>query len=122
VFAVKARISRFAAKAVEAVPTGGVEPIVTEYGQQLAGWYNRGGELYDRAVHLGETAATSTVHDRLHREWRGADLHHRNEARLLTERAAVLRRAISRQFGEEFPEFARPAESLSTTGNPSPAG
>jgi hypothetical protein len=45
VFAIKGRISRFAAKTVEAVPTVEVDQTALRFGRQLGLWYNHGGEL-----------------------------------------------------------------------------
>ena len=109
VFAIKGRISRFAAKAVKAVPTSGVDTTALQFGEQLGDWYERGGELYERAVLIWESPATNTARTQLNKDWRGAELHHRNEARLLFERAAAVRASLTRQFGEEFAEFAEPA-------------
>jgi hypothetical protein len=106
VFAVKGRISRFAAKAVEAVPTANVEPAAVQFGQQLNAWYTRGGELYERAVQIWEAPGTTQARSQLNKEWHGAELHYRNEARLMQERAAGVRGTLSRRFGDEFPEFA----------------
>jgi len=108
VFAIKARVSRFAAKGVEAVPSEGVDESVVKFGRQLAVWYSRGDELYERAVQVWETPSGSQNRAQLTDEWKRAELQHRHEARLLRERAAVLRASISRQLGEEFPDFAKP--------------
>jgi hypothetical protein len=107
VFAIKARISRFAAKTVEAIPTEGADPNVVRFGEQLGDWYARAGELYERAMQIWESPATSQARTQLNKDWRGAELQHRNEARLLYERAAAVRGSLSRQFGEELPEFAK---------------
>jgi hypothetical protein len=108
VFAIKARISRFAAKGVEAVPSEGVDEQVVRFGRQLAIWYGRADELYERAVTIWETPGHSQSRTQLTEEWKQAEFQHRQEARLLRERAAVLRASISRQLGEEFPDFAKP--------------
>ena len=55
VFAIKGRISRFAAKAVEAVPTTGVDQTAVRFGRQLGLWYDHGGELYEKAVRIWES-------------------------------------------------------------------
>jgi hypothetical protein len=111
VFAIKGRISRFAAKTVEALPTEGAHPTVVQFGQQLGQWYESTAELYERAVQIWESPATNQARNQLNRDWRAAELHHRHEARLLHERAAAVRGSLSRQFGEEYPEFAAPAAS-----------
>jgi len=109
VFSIKGRISRFAAKTVETVPSESVDPTVVQFGQQLGEWYERTAELYERAVQIWESPATSQARAQLNKEWRAAELQHRHEARLLNERAAAVRNSLSRQFGEELPEFATPA-------------
>jgi hypothetical protein len=108
VFAIKSRISRFAAKAVEAVPQEGVDRSVVQFGRKLAAWYDRGGDLYDKAVNIWETtSAGSQSRTQLNEEWGRAELQHRNETRLLDEKASAVRSAASRRFGQEFPEFVR---------------
>jgi hypothetical protein len=118
VFAIKGRISRFAAKSVEAVPTEGVEESVIRFGRQLALWYDRGGELYEKAVRIWETPTISQNREQLNQEWRRAESQHNNEARLVYEKATAVRSAASRFFGTEFPEFA---ESAAAAGS-LPAG
>jgi hypothetical protein len=108
VFAIKGRISRFAAKSVEAIPSEGVDDLVMQFGRQLALWYDRGGELYERAVRIWETPTIGQNREQLNQDWRRTELQHRNEAVLLKDKAIVVRKAVSRQFGEEFPEFAKP--------------
>jgi hypothetical protein len=110
VFAIKARIGRFAAKAVTALSDQQVEPAVVQFGRQLSAWYDHGGELHERAVQIWESAANSSGRSQLNEDWRRAELHHKNEARLLRDKAAVVRTTISRRFGEEFPAFAQEAE------------
>jgi hypothetical protein len=108
VFAVKSRVSRFAAKAVDAVPQDGVERSVVQFGRQLGLWYERGSELYDKAVHIWEsTAAGSQARAQLNDEWKRAELQYRNETRLLDEKSSAVRSAAGRRFGQEFPEFVR---------------
>jgi hypothetical protein len=108
VFAIKGRVSRFAAKGVEAVPSENVDENVVKFGRQLQLWYDRGGELYERAVRIWETPTGQQARAQLTEEWKRAELQHRQEARLIRDRAAALRASVSRQFGEEFPEFAKP--------------
>jgi hypothetical protein len=110
VFAIKGRIGRFAANAVEAVPRDGVDPILVQFGEQLGAWYQEAAELYERAVHIWESPATNQARNQLNRDWRAAELHHRNEARLLNERAAAVRASLSRRYGVELPEFAKPSQ------------
>jgi hypothetical protein len=117
VFAIKGRISRFAAKSVEAVPGEGADESVIRFGRQLAQWYNDAGELYERAVRIWDTPTISENRERLNQDWRQAEAHHHNEARLLSEKAEAVRSTVSRQFGEEFPVFAAPAETAKNAGS-----
>jgi hypothetical protein len=116
VFAIKGRISRFAAKSVEAIPSDGVDESVIRFGRQLALWYNRGGELYERAVRIWETPTISQNREQLNEDWRRAETHHHNEARLVTEKAEAVRSIVSRHFGEGFPVFAAPTDSPASGG------
>lgn len=114
VFAIKGRISRFSANAVESVPTDAVDESAIRFGRQLGLWYNRAGELYERAVRIWETPIGQQARSQLNDEWKRADEQHRNEGRLLTEKAAAVRGSLSRIYGTEFPEFdkaAKPAAS-----------
>jgi hypothetical protein len=106
VFAIKGRISRFSAKAVEAIPTPGVDDSVVKFGRQLGLWYDHGGELYERAVRIWETPIGKQARAQINEEWKTAQQQHRNESRLILEKAESIRSSISRQFGEEFPKFA----------------
>jgi hypothetical protein len=108
VFAIKGRVSRFAAKSIESVPHEGVDESLVQFGRQLLLWYDKGGELYEEAVQIWETPTGQGARTQLTENWKRAELQHRHEARLLRERAAVLRSSMSRQFAEEFPEFASP--------------
>jgi hypothetical protein len=115
VFAIKGRICRFAAKSVEAIPSVGVDELVVQFGRQLALWYDRGGELYERAVRIWETPTIGQNREQLNQDWRRTELQHRNEALLLKDKAVVVRSAVSRRFGEQFPDFAKP---LTPEANP----
>jgi hypothetical protein len=110
VFAVKGRIVRFAAKAVTAIPDEQVEPMLLQFGLQLSTWYENGGELYDRAVQIWESAANSEGREQLNEDWQRAERHHQNEARLLRDKAAAVRNAMSRRFGEQFTPFGEPQQ------------
>ena len=109
VFAIKGRISRFSAKAVEAVPTQEVDESVIRFGRQLGLWYDRAGELYEKAVRIWETPIGQQARAQLNEEWKRADEQHRNEDRLLNEKASAVRRSMSRIYSTEFPEFDKPA-------------
>jgi hypothetical protein len=41
-------------------------------------------------------------------EWKHADKQHRNEADLISQKASAVRGSVSRIYGVEFPEFAKP--------------
>jgi len=110
VFAIKARIGRFAAKAVEAIPAEQVDPSLVQFGKQLSLWYEHGGELYERAVQIWESAANSQGREQLNDDWKRAELHHKNEAKLLRDKASGVRTAVSRRFGVEFPAFAESSQ------------
>lgn len=109
VFAIKGRISRFASSAVDAVPTDGVDEQVVKFGRRLKLWYEHGDELYDRAVHIWETPIGAKARTQLNDEWKQADKQHRNEAALIIQKAAAVRGSISRIYGVEFTEFAKPS-------------
>ena len=114
VFAIKGRISRFSANAVEAVPTESVDDSVVKFGRQLGLWYDKAGELYERAVRIWETPIGQQARTQLNEEWKRADEQHRNEARLLYEKAAAVRGSMSRIYGSEFPEFDKPTHPASS--------
>jgi hypothetical protein len=105
VAALKGRVCHFAAGGLKAIPTTGVEPTLVEFGKQLAAWYERGGELYDQAVKIWETPGHGQNGPQLSQEWEQSQQQHQNESRLLNERASTVRHSLTRQFGEEFPEF-----------------
>jgi hypothetical protein len=110
VFAIKGRINRFAAKAVESIPTTGVDETAVQFGRYLSVWYNHGGDLYEKAVTIWESPAGPQARTELNDEWKQSELHHRNEARLLKDKAAATRGTLSRLYGDAFAEFAQPAE------------
>jgi hypothetical protein len=120
VFAVKSRICRFSAKAIEALPMRNVDDSVLCFGSQLRQWYDRGGELYDRAVKVLETPMGQQARTQLNDEWKKADEQHQNEERLLYENASAVRGSMSRVYGAEFPEFGQQAKASAgnnSTGN-----
>jgi hypothetical protein len=122
VFAIKGRISRFSAKAVEAVPTQEVDESVIRFGRQLGLWYDRAGELYEKALRIWETPIGQQARTELNDEWKRADDQHRNEARLLNEKAAVVRGSMSRIYGTEFPVFDKPSKPVASTESNAKAG
>ena len=114
VFAIKGRISRFSAKAVEAVPTQEVDESVIRFGRQLGLWYDRAGELYEKAVRIWETPIGQQARTQLNDEWKRADDQHRSEGRLLSEKAAAVRGSMSRIYGMEFPVFDKPSKPVAS--------
>jgi hypothetical protein len=112
VFAIKGRISRFSAKAVEAIPTAAVDEAAVRFGRELGLWYDHGGELYEKAVRIWETPTAPHARTELNTEWKLAEQHHKNEARLLHKKASAVRGSVSRIYGTEFPEFAKPASPV----------
>jgi hypothetical protein len=122
VFAIKGRISRFSAKAVDAVPTQEVDESVVRYGRQLGLWYDRAGELYEKAVRIWETPIGQQARTQLNDEWKRADEQHRNEARLLNGKATAVRGSMSRIYGTEFPEFDKPTKPVADIESNAKAG
>jgi hypothetical protein len=118
VFAIKGRISRFAGKSVEALPSEGVDREVVQFGRKIGDWFERGGDLYERAVRIWESPTASQGREQLNQEWRRAEVQHRNEARLLHDKGVAVRSAVSRQYRVEFPEFAKPVTPPSNTNIP----
>lgn len=115
VFAIKGRISRFSAKAVEAVPTQEVDEAMIKFGRQLQLWYDRAGELYEKAVRIWETPIAQQARNQLNLEWKRADEQHRNEGRLISEKARAVRGSMSRIYGIEFPEFDKATATSAST-------
>lgn len=113
VFALKGQISRFAAKAVEAIPTTSVDDIAVRFGRTLGFWYDRSGELCEEATRIWEMPISPQARAQMNQAWRQAEEHHRNEARLLHQKGASARSSLNRIYGEEFPEFAPPIEGES---------
>lgn len=118
VFAIKGRICRFAAKAVEAVPTQSVDEEALRFGRQLGLWYTRGSELYERAVRIWETSTGPDARKQLTDEWHQADEQHRNEAKLVTQKAIAVHGMISRIYESNFPEFAKPSAATENAEAP----
>jgi hypothetical protein len=122
VFAIKGRISRFSAKAVEAVPTQEVDESVVKFGRQLGLWYDRAGELYEKAVRIWETPIGQQARTQLNDEWKRADDQHRSEGQLMLEKAAAVRGSMSRIYGIEFPDFDKPAKPPASAESTAKAG
>jgi hypothetical protein len=114
VFAIKGRISRFSAKAVEAVPIQEVDESVVRFGRQLGLWYDRAGELYEKAVRIWETPIGQQARTQLNDEWKRSDDQHRSEGQLLKEKATAVRGSMSRIYGTEFPVFDKPTKPVAS--------
>jgi hypothetical protein len=121
VFAIKGRISQFAAKSVAAVPTAGVDESALRFGRELGLWYDRSGELYEKAVRIWETPIAPQARTQLNDQWKHADDQRRNEMRLLNDKASAVRGSLSRIYGDEFPEFAKPAKPAEKSESPANA-
>ncbi|HEY4232573.1 MAG TPA: hypothetical protein VGM76_04050 [Lacipirellulaceae bacterium] len=102
VAALKSRVCRFASSAIQAIPTEGVDPAATEFGKQLAQWYDHGGDLYEEAVRIWESPARGQDGHPLTDAWNETKAQHANEERLMNERGAVVRDSLVRRFGDEF--------------------
>jgi hypothetical protein len=122
VFAIKGRISRFSAKAVQAVATQEVDESVVRYGRQLGLWYDRAGELYEKAVRIWETPIGQQARAQLNDEWKQSDDQHRSEGRLLNEKAAAVRGSMSRIYSTEFPVFDKPPKPEASIESNAKAG
>ncbi len=105
-FAIKSRIGRFAAKAVEAIPDSQVDPAVLQFGRNLKQWYENGADLYDKAVQIWESSTNDLGREQLNQDWRRSELQRKNKAQLLREKAVSVRLAINRKYGLEVPAFA----------------
>jgi hypothetical protein len=108
VAALKSRVCRFAASAILAIPTNGVDSSAAEYGKQLAQWYDQGGNLYEQAVRVFASAAREQAGGQLTQDWEQSKAQHKNEGRLLSERSVVVQAGLGRRFGEDFPALAKP--------------
>jgi hypothetical protein len=117
VFAIKGRVSRFASKAVEAVPTEGVDEEAVKFGRRLQLWYDKGGDIYERAVRIWETPMGAQARAQLNDDWKQTDKQHRNEAELITQKASAVRGSVSRIYGVEFPEFGKSTPTAPTKEN-----
>ena len=97
-----------------------VDETAVRFGRQLGLWYDRGGELYENAVQIWESPIGPQARTKLNDDWKQAEHHHQNEARLLKENASAVRSTINRVFSADVPEFATPASSagkVDTTAN-----
>jgi hypothetical protein len=105
--AMKARIHRFAARAILAIPTEDVDHLAQNLGQELADWYERAAANYEQAVMVWETPSRR-ADDPVAKDWEFAQIQIRNEGRLLSDKLAATRDALSRHFAHEFPDIGSP--------------
>jgi len=105
VAALKGRISRFAASAIRAIPTEGVDRSAIELGSELAQWYERGGALYEQAVRIWESPARGQNNPAMTQGWEHTRSQHHNEGKLLNDKIAAVRDSLTRRFGEGFAQF-----------------
>jgi hypothetical protein len=102
----KARISRFSASGIRALPTANVDPTAVKLGQELADWYEQGASLYDQAVQVWESPGRGQSGQQITQEWERTQVQHANEGRLMMERIAAVRDSLMRRFGEGFAPIA----------------
>jgi hypothetical protein len=102
----KARISRFSASGIRALPTANVDPTAVKLGQELADWYEQGASLYDQAVQVWESPGRGQSGQQITQEWERTQVQHANEGRLMMERIAAVRDSLTRRFGEGFAPIA----------------
>ena len=105
VFALRGRVSRFAAKAVEAIPSTGVDPEAIRLGSQLADWYLRGGQHYDRGAALWSDQSAQQSSAKFLKNWSTAKRQLDNEAELLNNKATAVQASLSRRYRTNFPTF-----------------
>lgn len=106
VAALKGRVSRLSATAIEALKTENVDRAIATFGTELAAWYESGADLYDEAVQVWGASAGGQGNPQLAKEWQQAKLQFDNEGQLLRGRARTLRDTLTQQFGVEFPPLA----------------
>jgi hypothetical protein len=106
VAALKGRVSRLTATSIRAIPTKNVDRSATDFGSDLANWYDSGATLYDEAVQVWGTNAGGQSNPQLAKEWQQAHVQFTNEGQLLRGRATTVRDALTQQFGVEFSPLA----------------
>jgi hypothetical protein len=104
-FALRGRVSEFAAKAVEAIPSEGVDEELVQFGRQLAEWYVRASVLYHRAARLWSDRNAQESAAQLTHQWETSERQLRNEADLLGNKAESVRAALARRYEGEFSGF-----------------
>lgn len=106
VAAVKARICRFSASAIRALPTKQVDSAAVGLGRELADWFEKGADVYDRAVQIWESPVRGQADQQLTQAWEQAHAQLNNEGQLLNERVAAVRDSLTRRFGSGFAHLA----------------
>ncbi|MGD9635686.1 MAG: hypothetical protein AB7G28_07535 [Pirellulales bacterium] len=106
VAAIKGRVSRLSATAIEALNTEKVDPALVTFGTDLATWYESGADLYDEAVRVWGASAGGQGNPQLAKEWQQANVQYENEGRLLRDRAKTLRETLTQELGVEFPPLS----------------
>jgi hypothetical protein len=105
VFALRARVSRFAAKTLEATPERGVDDEALALGKELAEWFHRSGGLYDQAAQLWSNRSAQQSSAHFTHRWATSERQLTNEAELLANKATAVGAALSRRYGRSFPAF-----------------
>jgi hypothetical protein len=100
--AIKARIGRYAADAIRALPKRDVDESAVEVGKELANWYEQGADVLDQAVQVWESSSPGLNGSQLTKNWEQAQTQQVNEGRLLVSRLAAVRDSLTRRFGEGF--------------------
>lgn len=100
--AIKARIGRYAADAIRALPKKDVDESAVEVAKELANWYEQGAFVLDQAVEVWESSSPGPNGSQLTKTWEQAQTQQVNEGRLLASRLAAVRDSLTRRFGEGF--------------------
>jgi hypothetical protein len=100
--AIKARIGRYAADAIRALPKKDVDESAVEVAKELANWYEQGADVLDQAVQVWESSSPGPNGSQLTKNWEQAQTQQVNEGRLLASRLAAVRDSLTRRFGEGF--------------------
>lgn len=100
--AIKARIGRYAADAIRALPKKDVDESAVEAAKELANWYEQGADVLDQAVQVWESSAPGPNGSQLTKNWEQVQTQQVNEGRLLVSRLAAVRDSLTRRFGEGF--------------------
>lgn len=100
--AIKARISRYAADAIRALPRKDVDESAVDVAKELANWYEQGANVLDQAVQVWESSTPGPNGSQLTKTWEQVQTQQVNEGRLLVSRLAAVRDSLTRRFGEGF--------------------